>query len=163
VKLWVARHSFAGAFLPYDPKGERERDLRPKGVEMADAIAAAMKAADEIPNVIFASPLERAKQTADIIGAALAVQVNIIDDLAPNRPIEDRLLELMGHTEIKRIMVVGHHDNLEPAFQNFGGDFDPIAMGEVRRLKIDRRTGAWKEKWRVAPSDLGFQDMGVKR
>lgn len=163
MKLWVGRHSDAGEYIPYDPKKERERPLTAKGRAMTKAIGSAMGSAGEIPNVIFSSPLIRAQQTADILGALLAVQVNVIDDLAPNRPLEDRLLELMGHSEMKRIMIVGHHDNMEPGFENLGGKFDPIAMGEVRRLRIDRKTGDWSERWRAQPSEFGFEDLDTKR
>lgn len=159
MKLWVARHGYAGDFIPYDTKAERNRPLRPEGRKMVQAIAAAMADADECPKVIFASPFERTKQTADIIGSFLMVQVNIVDDLAPNRPLEERLLEFMGHKEQKRIMIVGHVDNTTPAFNNLGsGKWEPLVMGEVRRLKIDRKTGDWKLKWGVKPSDLGLED-----
>jgi phosphohistidine phosphatase len=174
LKLYVARHSDAGAFIPGDPKAERERTLTPNGVRLAKAVGAKMKSAGQVPSVIFSSPLERAKQTADIIGAKLKVQVNIIDDLAPNRPLEDRVLELIKHRQVKRAMLVGHHDNTTPAFDNFGGDmgdsltddddeddFDdwpPLVKAELRKLRIDRDSGNWKCVWRVMPSSLGFSD-----
>ena len=158
----MARHGFAGDFIPDDTKAERNRPLKPEGRKMVQAIAEAMADADEIPKVIFCSPFERTKQTADIIGSFLTVQVNVVDDLAPNRPLEERLLEFMGHKEQKRIMIVGHVDNSTPAFNDFGSsdgsDWKPLVMGEVRRLKIDRKTGEWALKWCVRPSDLGLKD-----
>jgi phosphohistidine phosphatase len=161
MRLYVGRHNFAGDYSA-DPKQERNRPLLPEGKRTAAAIAQAMSDAGEVPKVIFASPFERAKQTADIYGKLLGVQVNIIDDLAPNRPLEDRILELMGHKEMKRFMVLGHVDNTTPAFNNFGSknsdDWDDLVMGEVRRLSIDRKSGAWKIKWGVKPSDLGLRD-----
>jgi phosphohistidine phosphatase SixA len=161
VKLWVMRHAYAGDFSE-DPKKERERPLKPEGVEMAKAVAGAMSEAGEEPKVIFASPFVRTTSTADIVGKALGIQVNIIDDLAPNRPLEDRVLELMGHDAMKRIMIVGHVDNTTPALDGFGSDdgskWKDLVMAEVRRLKIDRKTGAWRVKWGVKPSDLGLED-----
>lgn len=158
MKLWIMRHGFAGDFIPNDTKAERNRPLKPEGKAMVKAIAQAMIDADEIPNVIFASPFERTKNTADIVGSMLLVQVNIVDDMAPNRPLEERLLEFMGHKEQKRIMLVGHVDNTTPAFENFGGDWEPLVMAEVRRVKIDRKSGEWTLKWGVKPSDLGLND-----
>lgn len=159
MRLYVARHAFAGAFST-DPKKERERPLTPEGVAMAKAVAAAMLDADEIPSVIFASPFMRTTQTADIYGKTLGIQVNAIDDLAPNRPLEDRILELMTHKEVKGFMILGHVDNTTPAFNNFGGDddWDDLVMAEVRRVKIDRKTGAWKLRWSIKPSELGLKD-----
>lgn len=153
------RHGYAGDPAA-DPKRERERPLLPEGRATVTAIAKAMLSADEIPNVIFTSPFARTTQTADIVGKLLQVQVNVVDDLAPNRPLEDRLLELMSHGAISRLMVVGHVDNTTPAFENFGGDtkWKDLWMGEVRRLKIDRKSGEWSLKWCVKPSDLGLKD-----
>lgn len=174
MKLYVMRHGPAGP-ADDDPKVERERPLLPKGRKLVQTVADAMADAGEVPNVGFASPLARATQTADIIGAALGFQVNAIDDLAPNRPLEDRILEMMSHGEVKRMLIVGHVDNTSPAFSNLGGDMGKCARdsdksdgdwpdlvkGEVRRLRIDRKTGKWKCRWRLLPSDLGFPDETV--
>jgi phosphohistidine phosphatase SixA len=176
VKLYVARHSDAGDFIGDDPKAERERPLTSNGKKLVQAVAAAMLDADQIPTVGFASPLERTKQTADMLGGILDFQVNVLDDLAPNRPLEDRLLELMAHDALRKFLIVCHVDNTTPAFENFGGDMGdcyrdgdedtigssghwaPLVKGEVRRLKIDRKTGRWECRWRLLPSDVGFSD-----
>ena len=192
------RHSFAGApAADSDPQGERERDLKAKGVAMATAVGNELvsRKDDPLPSVIFTSPFQRAVSTADIMGGILGIRVNVVDDLAPNRPLDDRLLELMSHGEVKRIMVVGHHDNTTPAFNNFGGkmgpekrdddddlraalgyqdgttpgdagdnpdgdgDWVPLVMGEIRRLSIGRRSGKWKVRTRIRPSDIGLKDI----
>jgi phosphohistidine phosphatase SixA len=171
LKIYVMRHSDAGAFIPNDPKAERERGLTKIGVKLATAVAKKMIATNNIPKVIFASPLERTKQTADLVGSILKIQVNLIDDLAPNRPLEDRLLELIAHKQVRRVMVVCHSDNTGPAFNNFGGDMGdwaidgdesgdwPVLMkAELRKLRVDRDSGSWDCLWRLLPSDLGFQD-----
>lgn len=176
MKLFVARHSDAGAFIPDDPKAERDRPLTSKGKKLVQAVAGAMADAGEIPTVGFASPLIRTSQTADMLGALLLFQVNIMDDLAPNRPLEDRLLEMMMHGELRKFLIVCHVDNTTPAFEHFGGDMGdcyrdqdedtignprhwaPLVKGEIRRIKIDRKTGRWTCKWRLLPSDVGFAD-----
>jgi phosphohistidine phosphatase SixA len=174
MKLYFMRHGPAGPTVD-DPKQERERPLLPRGKKLVQAVADAMVAAGEVPNVGFASPLMRASQTADILGATMLFQVNVIDDIAPNRPLEDRLLEMMMHGEVKKVLLVGHVDNSSPAFSNLGGDMGKCARdtdqgdgdwpdlvkGEVRRIRIDRKTGKWKCRWRLLPSDLGFPDETV--
>jgi len=183
MKMWVQRHCYAGSPVP-DPAKERSRPLLPEGIATAKAVAQGMIDAKEIPNIIFASPLVRAQQTADIIGKTLTqalmagkvpdkamgkmlrngdgpprVQVNTIDDLSPNRPLEDRILELMSHNDVKRIMIVGHVDNTTPAFSGMSDNkWDDLVMGEVRRLNIDRKSGDWKIKWCLKPSDVGMKD-----
>ena len=159
MKLWVGRHCVAGP-ASTDPKRERERPLIPEGVATATAIAKALKAAGEVPNVIFCSPFTRATMTADIYGKILGVQVNVIGDLAPMRPMEDTILGLMAHGEQKRIMIVTHVDNSTPSMNNLGGDskWKDLVMGEVRRVKIDRKSGQWSLRWGMKPSDLGLKD-----
>jgi phosphohistidine phosphatase SixA len=130
---------------------------------MAKAIAQAMGVAGEIPNAIFSSPFMRAIQTADIVGKILKAQVNVIGDLSPIRPIDETILGLMSHGEIKRVMIVGHKDNVGPAMNNFGSvdgdDWKDEVMAEVRRVRIDRDTGKWSLKWQLRPSDLGLRDV----
>lgn len=114
-------------------------------------------------------------QTADLVGSMLSFQVNLVDDLAPNRPLETRILELIQKRQLKRFMIVGHVDNTSPTFSSFGGDmgrwlydsdstdgdWPPLVKAEVRKLSIDRKTGKWKCIWRLRPSDLGFADETV--
>ena len=159
MRLHLMRHAYAGPALS-DPKAERDRPLLPEGIATATAIAKAMKANGEIPNVIFSSPFQRTIQTADIVGKALGVQVNVIGEFAPMRPLEDGIIGLMSHGEQSRIMCLVHVDNSSPAMINLGGDvdWDDLVMAEVRRVKIDRKTGAWKLKWGCKPSDLGLRD-----
>lgn len=159
MRLWLARHGWSGPGLP-DPKAERERPLLPEGIATIKAIAKAMRDAGECPNVIFSSPFQRAVDTADIFGRILGVQVNVIGEFSPQRPLEDGILGLMEHGEQKRILVCGHVDNTTPAMNNLGGDvkWKDLTMGEVRRVRIDRKSGQWKLKWGIKPSDIGRQD-----
>ena len=56
--------------------------------------------------------------------------------------------------------LVGHVDNTTPAMKNLGGNekWDPLVMGEVRRVEMDRDSGEWKLNWGIKPSDLGLKD-----
>lgn len=165
MKLYVARHAWAGP-SSQDPKTERNRPLLPEGVATANAIAKAMIAVGEIPKVIFCSPYARTNQTADILGKAFnlatgnGMRVNVVGDLSPDRPLEPQLLNLMSNGEVKRAMVVCHVDNTTPGLNNLGGDqkWNDLVMCEVRRVQIDRKSGAWKLKWGIKPSDIGCKD-----
>lgn len=159
MKLWVMRHSVAGQ-VSTDPEVERDRPLTDEGVEIAEAIAKGMKDADEIPLVIFASCFVRTQETADIVGKLLKVPVDLIDELAPHLPITKWVMGLIENEDMKRVMIVGHHDNLEPCFEELGDGevFDELVKGEVRRLDIDRDTGEWTEEWRLRPTDVGLED-----
>lgn len=167
-KLWVARHCYAGN-PSADPKVERERPLMPEGRATAKAVAQAMIKAGEIPYVVFCSPYQRTIETSDIIcrtfnamGAYATkqpMQVNVIGGLAPQRPIEKEILGLLANGEQKRILLVCHKDNTTPAMNNLDdGKWKDLVMGEVRRVRMNRDTGAWKLRWSMKPSDLGLKD-----
>lgn len=159
MRLWWLRHGYAGD-PSTDPKTERERPLWPEGKAMALAIAKAMLKAGETPSVIFCSPFTRAIMTADIVGKAHGIQVNVIGDLAPMRPLEDGIIGLIANDNVKRIMLVGHVDNTTPGMRNLGGDvkWKDLVMAEVRRVKISRDDGSWKMRWALRPSNLGLKD-----
>ena len=165
MKLYIARHAFAGP-PSLDPQIERSRPLLPEGKATALAIAKAMIAIGEIPKVIFCSPYARTTMNADIFGKAFAlatgsgIRVNTIGDLSPDRPLEPSLLNLMSKGELKRAMLVCHMDNTSPGMNNLGGDqkWKDLLMCEVRRVKIDRKSGQWKLKWGIKASDIGLKD-----
>jgi phosphohistidine phosphatase SixA len=94
------------------------------------------------------------------MGKRLGLRVSVVDDLSPDRPLEDRSLEMMGHGEVKRMLIVGHVDNTTPAMRNLGGDqkWKDLVMAEIRSVKIDRGDGGWKLRWSLKPSDLGLKD-----
>lgn len=163
MQLWIGRHAHAGSPSD-DPKTERERPLTPEGVRMAKALASAMLDAGEVPKTIFCSPFVRAQQTADIYGRALGVsQVVNLGDLAPWRPLTPTLASLIGvkgAERMKRLMIVGHVDNVSPCMQDLATDekWKPSVMGEVRRVEIDRDSLEWSIKWCIRPSDIGLKD-----
>ena len=153
------RHGYAGD-PSADPKKERDRELLPEGIATVKAVVRAWQDTDDLPKVIFCSPFARAQHTADIVGKMLKLQVNVIGDLAPMRPLKPGILSLLSSGLIGRVLLVCHKDNTTPAFQDFKGDSDwtDLVMGEVRRVSMDRKTGSWCLKWSLKPSDVGYAD-----
>ncbi len=160
MKLYIGRHAYAGASSA-DPKKERDRPLTPEGRAMAKAIANAMAAAGEIPRVIFSSPFQRAIETSDIYGKTWGVQVNVVGEMAPVRPLTNSIADLLQAPEkLKRVLLVGHVDNTTPAMRELedGDKWKPLVMGEVRRVTMSRSDLCWTLKWQIRPSDLGLKD-----
>ena len=152
------RHCYAGN-PSRDPVIERNRPLTPEGKATALAMANAMRAAGEVPKYIFVSPFIRAQMTADIVGKALGVQVNVIGDLSPVRPLENTIADLISSDNLKRVCLIGHVDNTTPAMNSFDGPgWDKLVMGEVRRVKISRDDCSWSMKFTLKPSDIGCKD-----
>lgn len=161
MKLWVARHCYAGNASD-DPKIEINRPLLAEGIATAKAIANAMVDAGEIPNAIFCSGYQRATDTAFIYGKTLRCPVVIKTAIGPVAPLTSELsswVQTKGREKLKRLMIVGHKDNTTPTMQDLDdGDWDDLVMGEVRRVNISRKDLSWTLKWAIKPSDLGLKD-----
>lgn len=164
MKIFVLRHGFAGDNR--QPKGEPDPDL-PLTVEGRDAIknlVTWMRENDAAPKRIYASPLRRTQQTAQIIREAFSLpKVRSEDGLGPDKPLQMVVKKLTSKDDEKRVLLISHHDSIAEGLRalNFLDEqqLDPIACGELRCLTVDRDTGNWEEDARVLPSDLGGVDM----
>lgn len=161
MKLWLARHGYAGDYLT-DPQAERQRPLTPAGRVAVRAVGANLRARGERPKVILASPLRRTMQTADILGDVLGAPVEPFPPLVPHLPVAHVLRKLAAR-ELRRVLVVGHTDNLSPAAAELLDlevvpPADELRLAEVRGYDLDRKTGHATERFRLAPADLGLPD-----
>lgn len=162
----LLRHGYAGDYLGKDGKDPSNinRTLMPDGVAAAKAIAAWISDAkrDMMPNSIYCSPIVRAVMTAKIVSKAIGVPYVIDQTLEISKPCEMLIKKICADKSISRPLLIAHRDNIEPALRrlNFldSADIDPIAMCELRVLKVNRSDSTWKEKTRVLPSDLGGND-----
>ena len=91
-----------------------ERNLTPKGLEQAAKVGRFCKVHGLVPDKILTSPLNRARQTADIVGKALGAEPVVQGWLACGMGIETLLKELAEQGEVESILVVGH----EPDFSS---------------------------------------------
>ena len=137
---------------------------------MAERMAAHMRKELELePTLVFSGPLTRTRQTAQAIRDEFGLPKVIIEDgLAPSNAHRGATLavvlkKLAANDEMKRIVVVSHHDTIAVGLQalNYVGpdDVDPIAKAELRVLDVDRATGMWEEVLRCLPSDIGLEDL----
>lgn len=169
MRVYVIRHGYAGDYIGrnqganfiHNP-ADLNRVLMQDGIDAANSLAAWMADTGETPNVIFHSPVMRAKQTAKILGRQLGVKVSEFPTLQISKPFNMAVKYVAADPKMKRVALVAHIDNIVPGLRalNYlsGSDrfgVDPIAMAECRVMKVDRDTCTWDEKSRVMPSDLG--------
>lgn len=161
MKLWLQRHGHAGAFSR-DPKKERSRPLTSEGQQTVRAIAQRMIGLGEQPTVIVCSPFQRAVDTATIMGKLLKIEVQQHTQLQPQFPISRLLTSMFEADEkwFKRVLLIGHHDNMEPFLAKYSPKDGPasveaFAMGEVRRVEIDRDSLVSVEQMRIRPESVG--------
>lgn len=172
MKVFLLRHGYAGDQIlgkdgersPQDPK-DLARSLDPNGIDAVTRLAAWMSDNDAVPTIIYHSPIRRAAQTAKILARALGVKAVPDQALELRKPVEMVIKRLAKDEDSRRVAIIAHHDNTLEGLRalNFlsGADkyeVDPMAMAELRILKVDRDTAMWDERYRVLPSDLGGTD-----
>lgn len=158
MRLWLMRHGDAGE-LAQNPKEERARPLTELGRQQAQAVADEMKRIGEWPRLMFVSVYQRTTDTGDLVGVTLERLPVVLTLLAPLMPLMPLLLQLLNDTSKVDVMLVGHHDNLEPLEQAMTGQkADMLACAEVRRFKVSRKDGSAVERWRLRPGQVGVTD-----
>lgn len=127
--LYFVRHGIAAERGTY--ASDFDRPLVDEGVSKMKAIGKALKKLGARPDMILTSPLVRARETAEIVAKALAVEEKLMQapELACGCGLRRlaKLLEAKGNPE--SVMVVGH----EPDFSVMIGEL--IGTPEVEMKK----------------------------
>ena len=119
MKLYVMRHGPAEDFSASGR--DADRALTSSGRDRVRDVARALVSEDEAPNVIFTSPLVRARQTAEIVAAVTKLEsrggaVEIATELAPGGD-EVSFVNALVRDQKKRAMLVGHEPDLSALVQ----------------------------------------------
>ena len=125
MRLILVRHAHAD---PGDP--DELRPLSPRGREEARALGERLAA--EQPELVLASPLLRARETAAAIAKAAGAELRIDERLAPGAAADEVLAAVEGTGET--VVTVGHQpDCSEIAFALTGADpgFPPAGSYEL--------------------------------
>ena len=113
--LYILRHGIA--VEPGTPGYERDADrpLTPEGERKLRQVADAMKALDLSFDLVLSSPYLRARQTAEIVVAALGERkrLELSDTLTPGGSVK-KLVELLNYRETcpESVLLVGHEPDL---------------------------------------------------
>ena len=177
MKLILMRHGFAG--IPKDvhvtnwkwSKENLRRPLQSEGRDAALGIARWMFDHDEIPSRIEHSPTERTRETAKIVFDHLRkhpdgkrIQLVEQQNLFIDKPVDEYVKRLCDDKSNKRVMLVGHSDNIPPALRALNWvedklEVDQFATAELRCFDFCRKDYTWDELYRVLPSDMGSEDL----
>jgi phosphohistidine phosphatase len=112
MELLIVRHAIACERDAKRWPDDGARPLSPRGVMRARRAAAGLKKLGVRPGRMFASPLERTKQTAAILTQYAGWPTAIpCTQLLPGESPQD-LLALLGRTRGQRLAVVGHEPDL---------------------------------------------------
>jgi phosphohistidine phosphatase len=110
MNLYILRHGIAVEHGAAGYKNDNERPLTGKGERKMWAIAEAMKALEISFDLILSSPLVRARQTAEIVAAALKCQkrLELTDTLAPPDSAKPLIQFLADQGAWDDVVLVGH-------------------------------------------------------
>jgi len=169
MRVYIIRHSVRESPEDFEDaeEGDPEAELTEEGEAIAHAVGQWMAEHDEIPTVILASPTVRGQQTAHMIAEAIedagyvAPEVQTDAMIGPHMSIRGTLLKVGADEAMEKVALVSHRGAIQEGLRQLDKDGTkptPMSMGELRVVKVKRKTGRWEEKERVLPSDLGFGD-----
>jgi len=168
MRLFLIRHSTRE--VPEDfsdaEEGDPEAELTDEGKAIAESLGEWMAENELVPQAMLVSPTVRAQQTADLVAdkleAAGFVRPTMKTDVSigPHMSIRGAVMGLLKDESAEDVAIVSHNDTIRNGLVQLGkGDKPtPMAMGEMRELKIKRKSGKWEEKSAILPSDLGHAE-----
>ena len=115
MKLFILRHGDAGERGDPRHPNDAARPLSPKGVKRTRQLANWLRRRDITFDVIFPSPLTRARQTAEIVARSLDIEncLKLTKHLAPEGDFVDLLAQVeQVRRKSKTVLLVGHEPYL---------------------------------------------------
>ena len=154
IELHLLRHARAG-----NPEGwdgpDATRPLTDEGRRQAERLAELLRGAGLEADAILSSPKVRALQTAELVAAALGVDVRLDDRLASGTgfPTVNAILTEAGSP--RRPILVGHDPDLSTLLSLLVDADLQLRMGSMARIDVEElRPGGGTLRWLLAPEIL---------
>lgn len=154
--IYFLRHANAGE-PKLNPAKDEKRPIDKLGIEQSHDVGRALAALDVSPDVIIASPLRRATQTAAVVANELGHEDKVITDAAlrPEATYEKFQDLLRRHGRRDAILVVGHNPSMTGFLNKLVyGDGSPNAIelkkGAVAKVEKNGRKPAVL-RWTMPP------------
>jgi phosphohistidine phosphatase len=155
MNLYFLRHGLAD--WPNWHKPDDERPLTPEGIEKMKAEAKAIQQLDLGLTAILASPLIRARQTAQIVADRLDLEVTVLLAVGPgfNKSRLEKILR--EYPEAQALMFVGHEPDFSQTISALiGGGRVAMKKGGLARVEVNPRALAGELVWLLAPKVLAM-------
>jgi len=151
-ELYFLRHASAADRETWG-RPDDERPLTEKGRRQAERLGRLLAAAGFVPDAIIASPLARARQTAEIVADLLGVGVRLEPRLGErvDLPVLEQVLEDAGSP--RRPLIVGHDPDFSELVSELVGAPIPMRKGTLARIDVERplQPGTGELRWLVPP------------
>ena len=116
-----------------------QRPLNKRGQRDASRMGRLLRKNDAVPQAIFSSTAERARQTAIAVGEASGFEGQILFEASLYAaPAEAYLLVLRGlPAETQLAMVIGHNPGVDELVEELTGDDEHLSTGAIARVELD--------------------------
>jgi phosphohistidine phosphatase len=110
MKLYLIRHGATGGD---GPEEQDDPGLSEKGRSRMMRMVAGLRETDFRPELILASPLKRAVETAQVVAQGFGdIKVESLDELSPGSKPESLIGRLRPHFSLASLALVGHQPDL---------------------------------------------------
>jgi phosphohistidine phosphatase len=144
IELHLVRHAIAAARGDEWPD-DGKRPLTQEGIQRFKDAVRGLRSMDVAIDEIFASPLVRARQTAELLAAGLGGKpsVKVLDTLAPGHTPAAVVAELARKARRRRVALVGHEPGLGELAAHLLGAKRALTFrkGGVCRIDVEGLTG----------------------
>lgn len=163
MRLLVIRHGDAVEREEFAESGQDDalRPLTEEGTRKTERNAKALRRVVDALDVLAASPLLRAAQTAGVVAAAYDdVAVTTVPALSPDSPLDDFLAWLRQRRETEVVAAVGHEPHLGTLvtwlLTGVEESHTPLRKGGACFLEFDGRPrpGGARLLWALTPALL---------
>jgi phosphohistidine phosphatase len=157
IQLHLLRHAHAGD--PMKWKGPDEvRPLTEKGRQQSERLGILLARSGFRPDAILSSPLTRALETAQLVGAALDVPVTVVRELGEPLDLEAIEALLADAGSPRRPILVGHDPDFSLLAAELSGTTElPVRKATLVRIDVSLplRPGSGILRWLLPPDLLG--------
>jgi len=164
MKLYILRHGEAADHGDPRYKNDADRPLTPKGTQRTKALAHALRQMDITFDLIFSSPLVRARETAEIVerGLRLHGRLELTEHLAPSGDVEKLVHQLnKARPAPESILLVGHEPYLSSLISLLCTGSSHLSLtlkkGGLCRMEVEslRAARCANLEWLLAPRVIG--------
>ncbi|MFN0245518.1 MAG: phosphohistidine phosphatase SixA [Kofleriaceae bacterium] len=125
------------------------RHLTPHGRVQARALGERLRWHDCGPTHLFASPLVRALQTAELVCAAIGgdASVETLPQLAPDGAVRDVVAKVRALPADAEVMLVGHEPSISAIAALLVNQPDFPALAKAEAVRLDQGVVRWRFAW----------------
>ena len=164
MNLYFMRHGIAVAADDAEVTQDDKRPLTNKGMKRMRRAARGLRRLNIPFDAILTSPVLRARQTAEIVAAALGMEAQLeeISGLAPESTVQHLLFGLTRYQDREHLLVIGHEPLLSRTIASLlcgsavKGFEIPVRKGSLCRIELNAISppGPCILHWFLTPKQL---------